>query len=332
MGITVFHLGTFASEGRSVPCLVIGNELFDLRLVSGRAGIKLPSFDILADLLEDWDRNFDRLQELANHAIIAEGGTPLQGARPLPPLGRPRKMLFMAANYRDHASGMRKTFTPKVEPQNPPVMPAPLRPYLFAKVCEPTGACDDILLPAATERIDWEAEMMVVIGRSGRSIRGSAAGDHIAGYMTTNDISCRDRTWRDDRPALRSDWLSGKSFDSFAPIGPFFTPAAFVPDHNDMRVRLWINGVIKQDGNTRDMIFSVEEQIEYASELMTLLPGDLIATGTPAGTGQERLEFLKPGDLIETEVEFCGRQRNRVTSAVAADGIVTAAESHAHAS
>jgi 2-keto-4-pentenoate hydratase/2-oxohepta-3-ene-1,7-dioic acid hydratase in catechol pathway len=97
-------------------------------------------------------------------------------------------------------------------------------------------------------------------------------------------------------------------------MGPYFTPAAFVPAHNHLWIRLWVNGALKQDGNTRDMTFSIEDQIAYASAMMTLRPGDIFSTGTPAGAGQERLEFLKAGDLVETEVELCGRQINRVVA------------------
>jgi 2-keto-4-pentenoate hydratase/2-oxohepta-3-ene-1,7-dioic acid hydratase in catechol pathway len=130
--------------------------------------------------------------------------------------------------------------------------------------------------------------------------------------MTTNDVSCRDLTWREDRPAIRSDWLAGKSFDSFAPMGPFFVPKQFVANHADLAIKLWVNGVLKQDGNSRDMVFCIEDQIAYGSRMVTLEPGDIFATGTPAGTGQERLEFLRPGDVVETEIQFCGRQRNKV--------------------
>jgi 2-keto-4-pentenoate hydratase/2-oxohepta-3-ene-1,7-dioic acid hydratase in catechol pathway len=169
-------------------------------------------------------------------------------------------------------------------------------------------------LPAGFDRIDWEAELAVVIGRQGKNIPAAKAMDHVAGYMTTNDISCRSRTFRNDRPNIRSDWMGGKSYDTFAPMGPFFVPRAFVPDPTNLRIWCAVNGVTKQDGNSGDMVFGIEDQIEYGSKMMTLEPGDVFATGTPAGTGQERLEFLKAGDIIETEVEGLGRQRNKVVA------------------
>lgn len=311
-----FRLGQFAAS-RVFTGLVIGDTVFDLAALSAGAQPEgqLPAFGTLQDLLGDWDRNFERICRLADAAANADLRFALSDLTPLPPIARPTRMLYAAANYRDHVAGMQKTFTPKI-PTAEPTKPVEQRPYLFVKTCEPTGAHADILLPTGLNRIDWEAELGVVIGQEGRRIRPGAVADHIAGYVATNDVSCRDLTWREDRPALRSDWLSGKSFDSFAPMGPFFTPKAFVPDHANLSIRLWVNGDLKQDGNSRDMIFGVEDQISYASDMITLRPGDIFATGTPAGTGQERLEFLADGDVVEMEIELCGRMRNRAVAEI----------------
>jgi 2,4-diketo-3-deoxy-L-fuconate hydrolase len=230
-------------------------------------------------------------------------------------------MLYAAANYREHVAEMRASkftggdFDKSKDAQGDK---ARLRAYLFLKApsCL-AGAFDDIVLPAGEHRIDWEAELAVVIGRAGRNIPAARAPDHVAGFMTTNDVSCRDLTWREDRPTIRSDWLAGKSFDTFAPTGPFFVPREFVPNHASLRVWLAVNGVTKQDGNTGDMIFGTAEQIEYASRMLTLEPGDMFATGTPSGVGQGRGEFLKAGDVVECEVEGLGRQRNRVVQGAA---------------
>jgi 2,4-diketo-3-deoxy-L-fuconate hydrolase len=297
-----FRLGLFSQNGDAKLCLVLGDDdIVELKSAAKLSGQRsLAEASRLDDLLIDWDRNFDRLRGVAE-AVVREGAAtlgPLQlkDLKPLPPVSRPKRLLYAAANYADHVAGMTKTFTSALPAAG--AANASLRPYLFAKACAMTGA--------------WEAELAVVIGRSGKHIPPERVGHHIAGYMTTNDVSCRDLTWREDRPAIRSDWLSGKSFDSFAPMGPYFTPKAFVPAHDNLWIRLWVNGTLKQDGVTRDMIFGIEDQIAYAAGMMTLEPGDIFSTGTPAGTGQERLEFLKEGDLIETEVELCGRQHNRV--------------------
>lgn len=310
-----FKLGEFRMGNNYITGLVLGDAIIDLK----RAGVLangLPAFGDLQDLLQDWDRNFDRLCAVTDF-VRSEGIRPVgrmgdNSLDPRPPIKRPGRMLYAAANYRDHVTNIQRTFASALPP--PGEQKAKLRPYLFAKVCSQTGAFDDIVLPKNIARVDWEAELAVVIGKQGRYIPAEKVGDYIAGYMTTNDVSCRDLTWREDRPSIRSDWISGKSFDSFAPMGPFLTPKAFVPDHANLSIRLWVNGEIKQDGNSRDMTFGIEDQLAYAARMITLEPGDVFATGTPAGTGQERLEFLKSGDVVETEVEHCGRQRNRVVA------------------
>jgi 2,4-diketo-3-deoxy-L-fuconate hydrolase len=186
------------------------------------------------------------------------------------------------------------------------------RPYLFLKapscLC---GARDDIPIPLGMKRIDWEAEIALAIGKPGKCIPAARALEHVAGFMTTNDVSCRDLQIREDRPSLRSDWLGGKSHDNFAPMGPFLVPRAFVADHMNLRIRLNVNGEVKQDGNTSQFIFTLEEQIEYASNILSLYSGDVFSGGTCGGVGQGTHTFLKAGDVMETEIEGLGRMRNR---------------------
>lgn len=328
-----FKLATYADGASRFSALVLEDETtcYDLGALWAHAatapGAARPERTDLLALLGDWSRNFDAIASIASRLrTVGLDATDLgaarratAGLRVLPPVVRPPKMLYAAANYREHVAGMRKTFRDNMPAIDPSKDYKPEKsdadPYLFAKASTSlSGAFDDIEIPHGMVRIDWEAELAVVIGRPGRNIPGAKAADHIAGYMTTNDVSCRDRTWRPDRPSIRSDWLSGKSWDTFAPTGPYFVPKAFVPDHANLRITCAINGEMKQDGNSSGMVFGIEDQIEYASRLMTLESGDMFATGTPAGTGQERLEFLKPGDLVETEVEGLGRQRNRVVA------------------
>jgi 2,4-didehydro-3-deoxy-L-rhamnonate hydrolase len=333
----MFRLGTFAlGARRPFVGLVSGDEVADLDTLHGTyaksrwaTSGRLEATGSLLELLADWPRSFTVLQAMA--AFIAEEGAASDRLRPavhrldalrtLPPVLRPGKMLYAAANYREHVAEMRaSTFTGGDFDKSKDAQgdKARLRAYLFLKApsCL-AGAFDDIVLPAGEHRIDWEAELAVVIGRPGKNIPAARALDHVAGFMTTNDVSCRDLTWREDRPTIRSDWLAGKSFDTFAPTGPFFVPREFVPNHDRLRVWLAVNGVTKQDGNTADMIFGTAEQIEYASRMLTLEPGDMFATGTPSGVGQGRGEFLKAGDVVECEVEGLGRQRNRVVQGAA---------------
>lgn len=320
---TSFRLGVFRGREGAFTGLVLGERIVDLaRIVAvAPARLAVEARGGIEALLPDWDRNFERLLGLADlvrkSAPDSFQPVALADVVPLPPVPRPGRMLYAAANYRDHVAGMRRTFTSALAPVADGGRDPPLQPYLFGKLCRPTGAFDDILLPAGLARIDWEGELALVIGRRGRNIPEEKVVDHIAGYVTTNDVSCRDLMWREDRPSLRSDWVSGKSFDSFAPMGPFLTPRAFVPDHAGLAIRLWVNGVQKQDGNTRDMTIGIEAHVAYGSRRLTLEPGDVLATGTPAGTGQELGEFLAAGDIVEAEVEHCGRTRNRVVSGAA---------------
>jgi 2,4-didehydro-3-deoxy-L-rhamnonate hydrolase len=334
MGGPPFKLGTFASADRRFAGLVMADRVIDLAAIhphfakssGARSGVLSDPGSVLG-LLQDWVRNFATLQAIA--AFIANEGMddepvkstayPLGALRVLPPIIRPPKLLYAAANYREHVAGMHKTFRndlPAIEPSKDyQADKTKSEAYLFFKGnnCL-AGAYDDVILPEGVDRIDWEAELAVVIGRQGKNIPAGKAMNHVAGFMTTNDISARSRTWRLDRPSIRSDWMGGKSYDTFAPMGPFFVPAAFVPDPANLRIWCAVNGVTKQDGNSGDMVFGIEDHIAYGSKMMTLESGDVFATGTPAGTGQERLEFLKEGDLIETEVEGLGRQRNRVVA------------------
>ena len=150
-----------------------------------------------------------------------------------------------------------------------------------------------------------------LIGRAGRNIGRAQAMDHVFGYTIVNDLSARDHIKREGSPFV-FDWVGQKCFDGSAPMGPYITPAEFVPPPESIPLKLWINGQIKQDSNSNLMVHSIREQIAYLSRHVTLRPGDVIATGTPAGVGFARKEFLKPGDEIKIEIAGCGTLVNRV--------------------
>ncbi len=182
---------------------------------------------------------------------------------------RPGKMFYAAQNFQEHVDEMiRAGMSPKEGPKFTGEK-STSKPYLFLKApsCL-AGANDDIEIPRGLKKIDWEAEIACAIGKRGRHIKAERALDHVAGWMTTNDVSARDLQIRADRPGLRSDWLNGKSHDRFAPMGPFLVPRAFVPDHMKLFIRLTVNGAVKQNGNTSQFIFTPEEQIEYASGIL----------------------------------------------------------------
>lgn len=188
-------------------------------------------------------------------------------------------------------------------------------PYVF--LGSPRAICgpyDDVVLPVLGEQHDWELELALVIGKSGKNIPAEEAMEYVAGYTISNDLTTRDRLYRPDLKAIGTDWFTAKNADTFLPTGPFLVPAAFVGDPSDLRITLRHNGVVRQDESTKDMIFDIPRLIAYVSTTTTLLPGDLLLTGSPAGNGAHWGVFLKPGDVVEAEITGLGHQRNTVRS------------------
>ena len=186
-------------------------------------------------------------------------------------------------------------------------MDAPKEPIIFSKAPSAlSGPNDDVIIPRTSEKGDWEVELGVVIGKTASYVSVSDALDHVAGYCTINDVS--ERGFQTERGG---QWIKGKSAPSFGPTGPYLVTADEVPDPQALRVTLTLNGDTVQDSNTSDMIFSVAEIVSYMSQFMELRPGDIIATGTPSGVGMgmSPQRFLRPGDVMEVEVEGLGRQR-----------------------
>ena len=326
MNGTSFKLATLAKpNANAFVTIVLGDDAVELSSAHAayRAAARkgtLSTTDNIFGLLQSWDANFSVLQEIV--AFLEKEGKPgavkLVGLRALPPVLRPGKMFYAAQNFQEHVDEMiRAGMTPAGGPQFTGEK-STTRPYLFLKApsCL-AGANDDIAIPIGMLKIDWEAEIALAIGKPGKRIKAARALDHVAGFMTTNDVSCRDLQIRPDRPGLRSDWLGGKSHDNFAPMGPFFVPRAFVPDHMNLFIRLTVNGEIKQNGNTSQFIFTPEEQIEYASNILTIDSGDIFSCGTCGGVGQGTNTFLKAGDVMETEIENLGRMRNRFVAETA---------------
>jgi 2-keto-4-pentenoate hydratase/2-oxohepta-3-ene-1,7-dioic acid hydratase in catechol pathway len=228
-------------------------------------------------------------------------GRPLEAAsvKLLAPVPQPRKVICIGLNYADHAreSGA----------QPPP------EPVLFNKFPTAVAAHEDnIVLPPDSQEVDYEAELVVVIGRGGRRIARGRAFEHVAGYTVGNDVSARD--WQLRKPG--GQWLLGKSFDTFAPFGPELVTTDEVGDPGKLGIRLRINGQTMQDSSTAQLIFPVDELIAYVSRVCTLEPGDVIFTGTPPGVGMARKPpvWLRPGDVCEVEIDRVGLLRNRVVA------------------
>jgi 2-keto-4-pentenoate hydratase/2-oxohepta-3-ene-1,7-dioic acid hydratase in catechol pathway len=319
MNGTPFKLARFAKPGGGAfAAIVLGDQAIDLAAVRGGA---LTATDSIDGLLENWDANFSALQEMV--ARIEKDGPPsgatkVASLRALSPVRRPGKMLYAAQNFQEHVNEMlRAGMTPTGGPQFTGDKSSS-HPYLFLKASSClAGPNDDIAIPLGMKKIDWEAEIALAISKGGKRIKAERALDHVAGFMTTNDVSCRDLQIRPDRPGLRSDWLGGKSHDNFAPTGPYLVPRAFVPDHMNLFIRLTVNGEVKQDGNTSQFIYTPEEQIEYASNILSLQSGDFFSCGTCGGVGQGTNTFLKAGDVMETEIESLGKMRNRFVAEAA---------------
>ncbi len=254
--------------------------------------------DLLA-VIDAGERGLEHAQRVAANAVTS---LPLKDLTLLPPLEAPRgNIIAMGRNYQKHAEETATDGDVKA-------------PTIFTKaITSITGPYDDIAIdPSISDSMDWEVELGVVIGRRAANIARSDAMDHVFGYFVLNDVSARD---------IQNGWggqyFKGKSLDRTCPTGPWVVTRDEAPDPRNLHLRLTVNGVVKQDGSTRDMIHPVDSIIEWASKGMTLLPGALIATGTPDGVGFTRNppEFLHAGDVMETEVEGIGRLRNRMVPA-----------------
>jgi 2-keto-4-pentenoate hydratase/2-oxohepta-3-ene-1,7-dioic acid hydratase in catechol pathway len=238
----------------------------------------------------------------AEAALAAGSLLAAEEVKLLPLIPNPEKIICIGLNYADHA-------------EETGVTPPP-EPVVFSKF--PTAilaAGEPIVLPPVSKEVDYEAELVAVIGVGGRNIPRAQAAQHVAGYCCGNDISARD--WQIRKPG--GQWLLGKSFDTFAPIGPVLVTADEVPDPGNLKIQLRLNGSVMQDSTTARWLFSLDKLIAYISQVCTLAPGDLIFTGTPPGVGFARKPpvYLHPGDTVEVEVEKLGLLRNPV---VAADG------------
>jgi 2,4-didehydro-3-deoxy-L-rhamnonate hydrolase len=220
------------------------------------------------------------------------------------PILYPFNIYCAAANYISHSKEMGDTALPDK---------SQARPYFFTKLARQTviGPDDSIRIPYPGAKVDWEAEIGVVIGRKCRNVDASEAMQCVAGFTVLNDLSDRSRNFRKDWH-FKFDWLGGKSFDTSAPMGPWLTPLEFVADPHNLTIQLWVNDTLMQNASSRDMYFTIPEQIEYLSQLITLLPGDVIGTGTPSGVGHARGLYLKPGDLVAITIEGLGSIRNPV--------------------
>ena len=298
-----FGIASYEMNGRVAAGLSVGDALYDMQTVLKQATGATTPIDVDA-LVRDWDKSgAAAVQQFEAVARAVADGTitakPLIGYRLREPF-TPRRIFAAASNYYEHAREMGTELAPREEST----------PYMFMKAetsVVPTLA--EVRIPPHAERVDWEVELAVVIGKPGRQIAIEDALDYVAGYTVLNDVSARDLNRRTDYP-FKHDWFRGKSFDTFGPLGPWLVPRACIAEPQNLRMRLTVNGETMQDGNTSEMIFSVAEQIHYLSSILTLQPGDVIATGTPTGVGMGRGIYLKPGDVMVASIDGIGSIEN----------------------
>ena len=273
----------YGAEGQEKPGVIINEKYYDV-----------------SHLVNDYDEKFfsgNAIEELK--AKVAEGGlTEInKDIRLGAPLARPSKIVCVGLNYKDHA-----------EETN---MAIPTEPILFFKSTSAiVGPNDDLVIPKNSTKTDWEVELAIVIGKKASYVEQKDAFDYVAGYALHNDYS--ERAFQIER---NGQWVKGKSADTFAPIGPFIATKDEIENVNNLRLWLKVNDKMVQDGNTSNFIFDVAYIVSYISQFMTLLPGDVISTGTPAGVGMGQKPeawYLNPGDVVELGIEGLGSSKQNV--------------------
>ena len=306
------RVATFRTGGRERLGVVRDQRMVDVALAAdrlGRGDLAGAASGMLA-LIAGGDGALAALAEVVA-AAPEDALLPLETVELRAPIPRPRKnILCVGRNYAEHAAESLRAIGQEVK--------LPEFPNIFTKaVTAVTGPTSEIVIdPAVSERIDWEVELAVIIGTGGRGIAREDALRHIWGYTILNDVSARDIQ---NRAGVQ--WFLGKSLDGSCPMGPWIVTADELRDPTNLRLRLLVNGIVKQEDTTAHMIFDIPTLLADISRGMTLEPGDILATGTPSGVGFARTppEFLRPGDLMESEIEGIGTMRNRMVGVGAAE-------------
>lgn len=327
-----FALGTFSIAGcPRFAGMVVGDRMIALEAlkpIAAARGLVLAGAGSVLELLQNWQTNFATLRAVFDQVErdSADLFVPLANLTVHAPVDVPRQIFCTGANYYNHVVQLLVDQGPGANPGTEGMDPATLRkyaedtmaerartgaPYVFSKIPSAVaGPYDPIVLPAMAQKPDWEIELAVVIGKPARHVTRDQAMAYVAGYTIANDITSRDLIWAKDPKAMGTDWTSSKNAPTFLPLGPFFVPADFVPNPQDLRLTLKLNGDIMQDERTSDMLFDIARQIEYISARAQLWPGDVVCTGSPAGNGTHYKRFLRDGDVVECFIEGLGAQRN----------------------
>jgi len=313
-----YRLATYV-RGNDEPRagIVVDDALLDVGTLLAKSAAKSSgtSPTQVLQVLEKWHQFHPLLQQAARGARSGEAGAnviPVRDVRFLAPIMYPGTIFCAGANYRDHVTEMSKAMNLPAEPDPHEVG---LKPWHFIKASAGCvrGTGELIRLPSYSKKVDWEAEIAVIIGRECRNVSTEQAMGFVAGLSIVNDLSARDHLKRSgiavDSPFL-FDWVSQKCFDGALPFGPWICPLDDIDDIQNLGIRLWVNDELMQDSSSSNMIFSVAEQIAHLSTRLTLRPGDVIATGTPAGCGTPHGIFLKAGDRVTISIDHLGTLTN----------------------
>lgn len=293
---TTYRLAVIRGASGPQAMVEAGARLVPVARLLGDAANALPTASDLMPILADWPRWSALIEDRLDQAEqLFRDGLPAAGADFLSPIALPGKLVCIGANYHDHINEM-------------PIPMVPKYPFSFIKPANNTvcGSGDPVVAPRHVEMMDYEAELAVVIGTKCANVSEADALDTVAGYVNFNDLSARD--WIDSRPPIGVDWVMHKGCDGFAPLGPYLLPARFVPDPQKLSIRLSVNGEVRQDSSTGRMVYGVAACIAHLSSIMTLYPGDVIGTGTPAGVAHGHADrgYLKAGDEVRMEIEGLG--------------------------
>jgi 2-keto-4-pentenoate hydratase/2-oxohepta-3-ene-1,7-dioic acid hydratase in catechol pathway len=309
-----YKLLSFRSGQGPRAGVLISGTVYDAARVT-----KVPAHESVLGILDDWARA-RRLLDVASKRLESgkarARGVPLGRVRLLAPVLYPGTIYCAGANYTDHMAEMARA---QGQPPGPTMKELGEKPWHFVKTSKSSvvGPGARVKLPVYSQMVDWEVELAAVIGKVTRDVPVERALAHVAGYTIADDLSARDVMRRDKNPAtspFHYDWLSQKCFDGSCPLGPWIVPAHQLPDPQKLALKLRVNDQLMQDSSTSRMIFDTAEQIAMLSSRVTLQPGDLVLTGTPAGVGMPRRVFLKPGDVVKLWIEGIGELSHTMTA------------------
>ena len=300
-----YQLLTHATPQGPRAGVLVKNRVFDAAELTG-----VPAYAAMQGILDDWAA----AEALIGRKVGSASGAslPLSEVRLLAPVPRPGAIYCVGANYQDHVDAIGRKFGNPPEPEPHSVG---LKPFFFLKTSH-CAVATGVPVALAGHAFDYEVELAAVIGRTSRNLPVERALEAVAAYTVANDLSARDRISREaaGRP-FQFDWVGHKVFDGACPIGPWLTPASAVADPQALRLNSWVNGEMRQDGSTGQMLFTLAEQIAHLTSRLTLYPGDIVMTGTPAGVAAETGRFLKAGDVVRVAVEGLGELTTPVVAA-----------------